>query len=91
MLFDHSDFSICFILLSDTPPFLFFATEAEVFKAQRVPPESTAFEQWRIVQQLNITGVTALDVDIFESKFYWINSVEKVSAPSVQQYIIIYM
>ena len=57
-----------------------FATEAKVLKAQRDFPESTGFEHWRLVQQLNITGVTALDVDIFESKFYWINSVEKVSA-----------
>ena len=69
------------LALLDTPPFLFFATESKVIKAED-SSDSTGFEQWRSAQELDIVGVTALDVDISENKLYWINSVEKVSAPS---------
>ena len=69
------------LALLDTPPFLFFATESKVIKAED-SSDSTGFEQWRSAQELDIAGVTALDVDISENKLYWINSVEKVSAPS---------
>ena len=41
--------------------------------------DSSGRESFNLFEKLEISGATALDVDVLENKIYWINLNEKVS------------
>ena len=63
----------------DAPLVAFIATEESIWHVEHYT-DSSGFESWdrRDEKTLDISGATALDVDIIENKIYWINSNDKV-------------
>ena len=63
----------------DAPLVAFIATEESIWHVEH-NTESSGFESWdqRDEKTLDISGATALDVDIIENKIYWINLNDKV-------------
>ena len=64
----------------DVPLVAFIATKERIWHVQYAIDASSGHEQWRLLNEktLEISGATALDVDVVENKIYWINLNDKV-------------
>ncbi len=69
----------CTLIPLDAPLVAFIATEESIWHVER-SAESSGFENWELLDDktLEISGATALDVDLIENKIYWINMNDKV-------------